>query len=153
MWAWRYSKKVERIDAIRMSGKSIGFTWPKAGFHRQTCKCRHLPRAFETVCGPLGLKDVSWQKIFLWIQRRPTLQHHPVAVGGIPVSGGSATIFADLNSLGLSTCSVLQPKGHTMPHANLAALHLSIAAEWDRLAAVLYISAKHALHSAAAIPP
>ncbi len=31
---------------------------------------------------------------------------------------------------------MLQPKGQTMPHANLAALCLSVAAESERLAAV-----------------
>jgi hypothetical protein len=42
----------------------------------------------------------------------------------------------DLNSLDFSTGSVLQPKGQATPHANLAALRLSVAAEWDQLAAV-----------------
>jgi hypothetical protein len=42
----------------------------------------------------------------------------------------------DLNLVDFSICSVLQPKGQTTPHANLVALRLSIATEWDRLAAV-----------------
>jgi hypothetical protein len=35
----------------------------------------------------------------------------------------------DLNSLDSSTSSVLEPKGQAMPHLNLAALRLSVAAE------------------------
>jgi hypothetical protein len=42
----------------------------------------------------------------------------------------------DLNSMDFSTSSVLQPKGQATPHANLAALRLSVAVEWDRLAVV-----------------
>jgi hypothetical protein len=42
----------------------------------------------------------------------------------------------NLNSLDFSTGSVLRPKGQATPHANFAALRLSVAAEWDRKAAV-----------------
>jgi hypothetical protein len=42
----------------------------------------------------------------------------------------------DLKSVDFSICSILQPKGQATPHANLAALHLFVAAEWDWLAAV-----------------
>jgi hypothetical protein len=42
----------------------------------------------------------------------------------------------NLNSLDFSTGSVLQPKGQATPHANFAALCLSVAVEWDRKAAV-----------------
>jgi hypothetical protein len=42
----------------------------------------------------------------------------------------------NLNSLDFLTGSVLQPKSQATPHADLAALRPSIAAEWDRLAAV-----------------
>jgi hypothetical protein len=42
----------------------------------------------------------------------------------------------NLNLLDFSTGSVLRPKGRAMPHANFSALCLSVAAEWDWLAAV-----------------
>jgi hypothetical protein len=45
----------------------------------------------------------------------------------------------DLNSLDFSVSRVLQAKDQATLHSNLAALFLSIAAEWDWLAAV-YIS-------------
>jgi hypothetical protein len=41
-----------------------------------------------------------------------------------------------LNSLDVSTSSVLQLKGQTMPHANLAALRPSVATEWVQLVVV-----------------
>jgi hypothetical protein len=46
--------------------------------------------------------------------------------------------LSDLNSLDFSICSVLQVKVQAIPHPNLAALHPSIAAEWDRLAVVYF---------------
>jgi hypothetical protein len=42
----------------------------------------------------------------------------------------------DLNSLDISISRTLQAKDQATPHWNLSALFLSIAAEWDRLAAV-----------------
>jgi hypothetical protein len=59
VWTWRYSKKADRTDLSRMSGGSSGFTPPKANFRQRTCKCRHLPRAIETECGPPRPKDVA----------------------------------------------------------------------------------------------
>jgi hypothetical protein len=59
----------------------------------------------------------------------------------------------DLNSLDFSISYVLQAKVQATPHSNLAALFPSIAAECDQLAVILYISAKHAAHSAAAMKP
>ncbi len=48
-----------------MSGMSCGFRQPKAGFRRWTYQHWCLPRAFETVCGPLGPEDTAWWKIRL----------------------------------------------------------------------------------------
>jgi hypothetical protein len=42
----------------------------------------------------------------------------------------------NLNPLDFDTRHVLQAKAQARPHANFAALHPSVAAEWDRLAAV-----------------
>jgi hypothetical protein len=52
------------------------------------------------------------------------------AIGGILVFGGFAAISPDLKLLGFSTGSVLPPKGQATPHANLAALCPSVAAEY-----------------------
>jgi hypothetical protein len=57
----------------------------------------------------------------------------------------------NLNSLDFSTGSVLRPKGQAMPHANFAALRPSVAAEWDRKAAVQI--RKTSAFSAAAVQP
>jgi hypothetical protein len=51
----------------------------------------------------------------------------------------------DVNSLVLSISIILQVQA--TPHANLATLHLSIAAEWDWL---MEVSAMPASHSASA---
>jgi hypothetical protein len=48
-------------------------------------------------------------------------------------SGGLATIFAGLEPAGLPILSIFQAKVKATPQANLAALHLSIAMEWDQL--------------------
>ncbi len=71
VWSWRYGKTVERSNASWISDRASGFMLPMAGFHRRTCNCRHLPRAFETACGPLGLKAVSWHKIHLFADSAP----------------------------------------------------------------------------------
>jgi hypothetical protein len=59
-----------------------------------------------------------------------------VAGAEILVFGGLAAIFAKFDFVGLLNRQLLRPKGQATPHANFAALHLSVAEEWDRLAAV-----------------
>jgi hypothetical protein len=61
-----YGEKAERTDASGISGRSSGFTPPKAGFRQRTCKHRHLSRAFETGFGPPRPKGVAWRKIRLF---------------------------------------------------------------------------------------
>jgi hypothetical protein len=63
-------------------------------------------------------------------------QNKLAALAEILVFGRLAAIFAELDSLDFSTGSILRPEGQATPHANLAALCLSVTAEWDRLAAV-----------------
>jgi hypothetical protein len=75
--------------------------------------------------------------VFLWIQRRPTLQkttQQLLAEFLFPADW--PTYSPDLNSVDLSICSVLQLKGKATPHANLTVLRPSIAAELDQLAVV-----------------
>jgi hypothetical protein len=78
------------------------------------------------------------EKYTLWrIQRQPTPPKSVSGCGGNLVFGRLAAIFAELEfTQDLSTSSILQPKGQAMPYANLVALHQSLAAEWDWLAAV-----------------
>jgi hypothetical protein len=77
----------------------------------------------------------------------------PAAVSGILIFGSCPPYSLDLNLLVFSISRVLQAKVQATPHSNLAALFPSIAAECDQLAVILYISAKHAAHSAAAMKP
>jgi hypothetical protein len=56
-------------------------------------------------------------------------QNHLAAVRGILVFSDWPLYLPDLNSLDFSTGSVLQAKGQATPHANLAALCPSAAAE------------------------
>jgi hypothetical protein len=59
----------------------------------------------------------------------------------------------DLNSLDFSIWRILQGKGQAKTNANLSALFPSIAAEWDRLAAVYICKTGRSFrshHSAAA---
>ncbi len=91
----------ERTDTSGMSGKSSGFTSPKANFRRQTCKRWHLPRAFETACGPPRPKDVAWQKIRLFadsasVYTAKTTQRLLAEFRFLP--GGLAAILAKLES-------------------------------------------------------
>jgi hypothetical protein len=86
-----------------MSGRSSGFTPTNADFRRRTCQRRHLLRAFETACGPLGPEGHSLMENTLFGRFsaglcRPT---QLVAVGGILVFGGFAAIFAQLEFAGL----------------------------------------------------
>ncbi len=87
------------------------------------------PKAFETACGPLGPEGRSLTENTLQrIQRRPTPPKSVSSHGGILVFGGLAVIFTELQ-FDFSTSSILQPKGQATPHANLAALRLSVTAE------------------------
>jgi hypothetical protein len=52
----------------------------------------------------------------------------------------------DLNLLDFSILCVLQAKVKAKPNSNLAALHPSIAAEWDRLAEVSFRKTCHSFH-------
>jgi hypothetical protein len=66
------------------------------------CQCRHLSRAFETACGPLGPEGRSLMENtpfggFSAGLRRP---NQLAAVGAILVFGGLAAIFAELEFAG-----------------------------------------------------
>jgi hypothetical protein len=64
----------------------------------------------------------------------PHCQVHPAAVGRILDFSGLAAIFARLAHTVLCNMACFAGKVQATPHANLDILHLSIAAEWDRLA-------------------
>jgi hypothetical protein len=63
-------------------------------------------------------------------------KNRPVAVSGIPVSCRLQPNLLNLNPLDFDTRHVLQANAQAKPHANFAALRLSVIAEWDLLAAV-----------------
>ncbi len=62
---------------------------------------------------------------------------HLAAIGGILVFSGLTVNSPELNSVDFSICSILQPKGQAMPHANLAALRPFITAEWEPASGVI----------------
>jgi hypothetical protein len=119
-WTLPDGQGAERSDA---SGMSCGFTPPIAVFTGNVQQ-RHLPRAFETGCGPLGTEG------------RSLMENMPFGRFSGGLHCGLAAIFAGLEFAGLLFLMHLQPKSQATPPANLAALCPSVAAEWDRLAAV-----------------
>jgi hypothetical protein len=98
------------------------------------CQRRHLPRVFETACGPLGPEGGSLTKNtpFDGFSAGPR-RSNQLAAG---VEFWFTAIFAGLEFAGLLNRQRFAAKRPATPHANLAALRLSITAEWDRLAAV-----------------
>jgi hypothetical protein len=56
------SLKSYRPTSVHRHGigaESSGIFPPNIGFRRRTCQRRHLLRAFETACGPLGSEGCS----------------------------------------------------------------------------------------------
>ncbi len=96
-----------------------------ADLRRQTCKCRHLPRAFETGCGPprpiIRLFADSAPAYAAQITKRPLAEFWFPA--DLP------PYSPNLNSLDFDTRHVLQAKAQATPHSNFNALRPSIAAE------------------------
>jgi hypothetical protein len=125
---------VEESGASRLS---CGFA-ADSGFRRRTCQRPYLSIAFETVCGPLGPegRSLTENTPFGGFSAGLRRQNQLAAVAEFWFSADWPPYSSNLNSLDFSTGSVLRPKGQAMPHANFAALRPSVAAEWDRLAAV-----------------
>ncbi len=66
------------------------------------CKGRHLPRAFETSCGPLGPDDLCLGKnLSVDLTSVQTARTALAVTGRILDSGGLVTIFAELELAGL----------------------------------------------------
>jgi hypothetical protein len=90
------SLKSKRPTSVHRSGIGLESGGPDPlhiAFRRRTCQRRHLLRAFETACGPLGPEGRSL------MENTP-----PKSVsgrGGIPVSGELAAIFTELEFAGL----------------------------------------------------
>jgi hypothetical protein len=90
------SLKSKRPTSVHRSGigpESGGPDPLHIGFRRRTCQRRHLLGAFETACGPLGPEGRSLTE--------NTPPKSVIGRGGIPVSGGLAAIFAELEFAGL----------------------------------------------------
>jgi hypothetical protein len=86
-----------------MSGRSSGFTPPKASFRRRTCQSRLHSRAFETACGPLGPgeRSLTENTPFGGFSTGLRRLNQLAAVAEILVFGGLAAIFAELEFAGL----------------------------------------------------
>jgi hypothetical protein len=121
-WTWPYSEEMEKNYPSGMSSRYCRLRLLIVRFCRQTCQRQHLPRAFETACIPLGLDDVSWQKICLWTDLAPVhIAKTPNGSCRIPNFGRLATIFAGLIYLmsfaGESPCYASLKSGrHTSVH-------------------------------------
>jgi hypothetical protein len=91
------------VHRSRIKPESGGPDPQKIGFHLRTCQRRHLPRAFETACGPLGpegrslTKNTPFDGFSAGLRRLNQL----AAVAEILVFGGLAAIFAELEFAGL----------------------------------------------------
>ncbi len=148
MWTWRYDEGAKKSDPGRMSGRFWGVRLSLTGFCRQTCWHGHLTSTFETVFGPLGPGDLSWQKL-----------HHSADLAPIHAARTTQQLLAelwtladwpsyspDLNLLDFSIWRVLQWKSLATTQANLNALCPSIAMDWDWLAAVHISKNRHSFH-------
>jgi hypothetical protein len=113
-------QKAERTNVSGMSGRSSGFTSPKAGFCRRTCQRRYLLRAFETACGPLSSERHSLTENMPLGGFSASLRHpnNLAAIGGFIRWVGRHICW--MNLLDFSTSSIFQPKGQATPHAKLA---------------------------------
>jgi hypothetical protein len=100
------SLKSYRPTSVHRRGigaQSGGIFPPNIGFRRRTCQRRHLLRAFETACGPLGPEGCSLTENtpFGRFSTGLCCPNQLAAVGGILVFGGFAAIFAELECAGL----------------------------------------------------
>jgi hypothetical protein len=114
-----------------------GFRLSLAGCCQQTCRCQHLQALLRQHLVPWVQRIYPFKKCAFWrILCRSAPQKPSAAVGGIPIFGGLAAIFAGLEFAGHLYLMCFAGKVQAMPHSNLAALCPSITAEWDWLAAV-----------------
>ncbi len=138
VWIWCYSKGAERSIVSRLDGRSSRFMSLMAVYCQKTCQHWWLTRAFETACGPpmakgrIQTKNTSFSGFSSGLHRK----NHPAAIGRILDSSRLVAIFAGLELLDFSIWSIVQVKVQVTPHANQAALCLSITVEWDQLMAV-----------------
>jgi hypothetical protein len=111
---------------------------PNIGFGRRTCQRRHLLRALETACGPLGPEGHSLMENTPFGGFSASLRrlNQLAAAAEFCFLADWPLYSPNLNSLDFSTGSVGRQKGQATPHANLAALRPSVAAEYRRLAVV-----------------
>ncbi len=143
MWAWRYSEKADRTYSSGMSGRSSGFTPPKAEFRRLMSKLQHLPRAFETGCGPPRLKGIAWRKIRLFADSAPayTTKTAQRLLAEFRFLADWPPYSPNLNLLDFDTRHTLQAKAQAKPDSNLTAY--VCPSPRNRSRKRRYISAKH----------
>jgi hypothetical protein len=100
------SLKSKRPTSVHRSGigpESGGPDPQHIGFRRRTCQRRHLLRAFETACGPLGPegRSLTENTPFGGFSAGLRRLNQLAAVAEILVFGGLAAIFAELEFAGL----------------------------------------------------
>ncbi len=111
----------------RIGAESGGIFPTNIGFRRRRCQHRHLLRAFEISCGPLGPEGRSLTENTPFGGFSASLRrlNQLAAVAEFRVLADWPLYSPNLNSLDFSTGSVGRPKGQATPHANLAALRPS----------------------------
>jgi hypothetical protein len=100
------SLRSKRPTSVHRSGigpESAGPDPQYIGFRRQTCQRRHLLRAFETACSPLGSEGRSLMENtpFGGFSAGLRRLYQLAAVAEILAFGGLAAIFAELKFAGL----------------------------------------------------
>ncbi len=116
-----------------MSSRSYRFMPLMPGFRWQTCQPRHLPRAFETACCPLGPKDIFWWKICFSAESAlaHTARTTQQFLAEFWTLADWPPYLPDLNLLDFSIFPILQVKVQVAPHDNQDAL-CPFPSEWDR---------------------
>jgi hypothetical protein len=91
------------VHRRRIRPESGGIYPQHIGFCRQTCQRQHLPRAFETACGPLGPEGCSLTENtpFGGFSAGLRRLNQLAVVAKILVFGGLAAIFAEFDFAGL----------------------------------------------------
>ncbi len=119
------------VHRRRIGPESGGLFLPNIGFHQRMCQRRHLLRAFETACGPLGPegRSLTENTPFGGFSAGLPRPNQFAAVAEFRFLADWPLYSPNLYLLDFSTGSVGRTKGQAMPHANLATLRPSVAAE------------------------
>ncbi len=112
--------RAERSNGSRMSGRS--------------CGCRPMMADFRRICDNGNIYQELLRKQLVPGSTGPHCQDHPAIFTKFRTLADYQPCLMVLNTLDFSIWRLLQAKVQATSHGNLAALHPSVAMEWDRLA-------------------